>query len=131
MVSVAAPSRRPVSRASRVDELRARGCAMDDPPYCGGFACCRDVTPSVFPHMTFLLDGVNLTIAGDAYVLLASVGYGGRVDGDAVRRLKEAFDMPFIIIFRATYQRFLADRRHWRHWQDQHCLADRRHVAPY
>ena len=68
---------------------------MDDPPYCGGFACCRDVTPSVFPHMTFLLDGVNLTIAGDAYVLLASVGYGGRVDGDAVRRLKEAFDMPF------------------------------------
>lgn len=67
MVSVAAPSRRPVSRASRVDELRARGCAMDDPPYCGGFACCRDVTPSVFPHMTFLLDGVNLTIAGDAY----------------------------------------------------------------
>ena len=32
-----------------------------------------------------------------APVLLASVGYGGRVDGDAVRRLKEAFDMPFIM----------------------------------
>ena len=100
---------------------------MDDPPYCGGFACCRDVTPSVFPHMTFLLDGVNLTIAGDAYVLLASVGYGGRVDGDAVRRLKEAFDMPFIIIFRGTYQRFLAIGLAPASGQDQHCLADRRH----
>ena len=67
-----------MSRASRVDELRARGCAMDDPPYCGGFACCRDVTPSVFPHMTFLLDGMNLTVAGDAYVLLAELVEGLR-----------------------------------------------------
>ena len=56
--------------------------------------------------------------------IAASVGYDGRVDGDAVRRLKEAFDMPFIIIFRGTYQRFFAIGLALAPGQDQHCLAE-------